>query len=199
MAITIQPPYRKQGSQRKGGTCCNIKSSHVVRSAFMLIAVWACILMLQKGSPATVQTQRQISEKNTPNHATYETSAHMAVEQSDRRLGILVGIFTADDIKNDREYRSRHRKLFTLWNDPRVCNLAEFQIRTTTQRASCEVIYTFVVGANVTASTPTEWIPQDETDNGKRPSNPILLPSTVPYNHSSPDLAKNDVTRLNIR
>jgi hypothetical protein len=191
---TIQSPYRKQGSKRNNGcTSCIIKPNHVVRSVGILIAVWSCTLMLQEGPHAAMQRQM-----DTTNLHLYETSSSH-IEPTGRRLGILVGIFTTDDIKNDREYRSRHRKLFTLWNDPRVCNLVDFQKSTAAKRALCEVVYTFVVGASGNVNAPTEWMPQDETDNGKRPTNPILLPSTAPFNHSSPDLSKNDVTRLNIR
>jgi len=79
--------------------------------------------------------------------------------QTPRRLGILIGIFTTD-YKNDEEYRSRHRKLFTLWNDPRVCSLGDFEKwKKAAVPTSCEVMYTFVVGANPAAAT--EWIELD--------------------------------------
>ena len=118
--------------------------------------------------------------------------------QTPRRLGILIGIFTTD-YKNDEEYRSRHRKLFTLWNDPRVCSLGDFEKwQKAAVPTSCEVMYTFVVGANPAAAT--EWIELDENDIGQRSDNPILVDSRVDSNFTAPDLVKKgDVTRLNIR
>jgi len=121
-----------------------------------------------------------------------------------RRLGILVGIFTAD-MPHASEYRSRHRKLFTLWNDPRVCSLAEFQHQMANPGAvqckkSCELIYTFVVGAN--PKGPTEWMEQEDEidDYGMRPpSHSILVADAKGCNFTAADLLKKDVTRLNIR
>ena len=113
-----------------------------------------------------------------------------------RRLGMLVGIFTAD-FQNDREYRSRHRKLFTLWNDPRVCSLGEFEQKVKTGMNACELIYTFVVGAN--PAGPTEWMETDEEEDGRRHNNPILVTDGIDSNFTAPDLMKRDVTRMNIR
>jgi hypothetical protein len=98
-----------------------------------------------------------------------------------QRARILIGIFTSD-FKGEWRYQKRFRDLFQL--HPRVCSLADF----TTFNAdpsTCEINYTFVVGAN--PHGPTELV------DGPRPmlvERPVVSHST--YNHP-------DMTLLNIR
>jgi Galactosyltransferase len=101
------------------------------------------------------------------------------------RLRVLVGILSADFF-NDQVYRKRHRTLFRLWNDPRVCSLPEFKTKPLSERYVCELIYTFVVGANPKAS-------------------PELVDNSRPFEVNRPitgvsrDLNEPDMTLLNIR
>jgi hypothetical protein len=104
-----------------------------------------------------------------------------------QRARILVGIFTAD-FREERRYRKKFRELFQL--HPRACSLADFTTADTlgsnTDTSSCEIIYTFVAGAN--PHGPTELV------DG-------LLPMLVerPVASRSTDFNDSDMTLLNIR
>jgi len=102
------------------------------------------------------------------------------------RLRVLVGILTADFF-NDQVYRKRHRMLFKLWDDPRVCSLPEFKQKPIGERYTCEFIYTFVIGAN-----PNE---SPELVDGSRPME-VQRPIRGGVSH---DLNEPDMTLLNIR
>jgi hypothetical protein len=106
--------------------------------------------------------------------------------QHSRRLRVLFGIITAD-FKNDQAYRKRHRMLFELWNDTRVCSLPDFKAKPLSERYECEIIYTFVMAANPDAS-------------------PELVDESRPFEVQRPirggvctDLNEPDMTLLNIR
>ena len=101
------------------------------------------------------------------------------------RLRILVGILTAD-FSNDESYRKRHRQLFKLWNDKRVCSLPDFKSRPLDRRYECQVIYTFVIGANPDASP--------ELVDDSRP-----MEVDKPIRGKCSDLNEPDMTLLNIR
>ena len=101
------------------------------------------------------------------------------------RLKILWGVLTAD-FYNDQAYRKRHRKLFELWDDPRVCSLPDFKAKSLEERDVCELIYTFVVGASPAETT-------ELVDD----SRPML--ATRPVQAKSPDFNDADVTLLNIQ
>jgi len=101
------------------------------------------------------------------------------------RLRILLGILTAD-FYNDQAYRRRHRMLFQIWNDPRVCSLPDFKSLPINERYRCQIIYTFVMGGNPHAT------PELVDD-----SRPML--ATKPVKGLSTDLNDADVTLLNIR
>jgi hypothetical protein len=101
------------------------------------------------------------------------------------RLRILLGIVTADFV-SDQPYRDRHRKLFALWNDPRVCTLADFKARPIETRYECQVIYTFVLGANPDVSP--------ELVDDSRP-----MEVARPIEGICSDLNEPDMTLLNIR
>jgi hypothetical protein len=100
-----------------------------------------------------------------------------------RRARVLIGIISADT-KNDASYRKRHRELFSLWNDTRTCSLPEWHA---TQPEDCELIWTFVIGGNPSAS------PELLND-----SRPILVPKPIP-NPKHADVNAPDVSILNIR
>jgi hypothetical protein len=98
---------------------------------------------------------------------------------------ILVGILSCDSF-NDRSYRRRHRRLFQLWNDTRVCSLPEYEA---TQNPSCELIWTFIVGGNNNdPNAPTEIV---------NSSYPILATKPIQTKHE--DINDPDVSPLNIR
>ena len=101
------------------------------------------------------------------------------------RLRVLFGILTAD-FPNDETYRKRHRKLFELWDDPRVCSLPDFKARPSDERYQCQLIYTFVMAGNPEAP-------------------PVLVHHERPYEVTRPisgrskDLNEPDTILLNIR
>jgi Galactosyltransferase len=101
------------------------------------------------------------------------------------RLRVLVGILTADFF-NDQIYRKRHRSLFKLWNDKRVCSLPDFKAKPLAERYVCELIYVFVLGANPDA-TP-------ELVDGSRPMEVLR-----PIKGHSKDMNEPDMILLNIR
>lgn len=73
---------------------------------------------------------------------------------------VLVGI-VSDSISFDSQtLRNRHRQLFSLWNDPRLCSLNEFRSRSWEQKTffesgletdldyDCQIVYSFVLAAH---------------------------------------------------
>lgn len=114
-----------------------------------------------------------------------ETLDASGLPKHNGRLKILWGILTAD-FYNDQAYRKRHRKLFDLWDDPRVCSLPDFKKKSMEERDVCELIYTFVVGGNPDASP--------ELVDDSRP-----MTATRPIQGKSPDLNDPDMTLLNIK
>ena len=104
-----------------------------------------------------------------------------------RRARILVGIISSDSA-NDKAYRKRHRQLFQLWNDTRVCSIDQWE-NEATRPASCELIYTFVIGGNKDPNAPTEIV-DDKTW-------PVLATKPIKTQHD--DVNGPDTTLLNIR
>lgn len=92
----------------------------------------------------------------------------------------LIGIISSDS-RNDCTYRKRHREIFQIWNDTRVCSLNEIH-------DACQVIYTFIVGAG-SQDSPTQLV---------NDSFPLLVENTIPSKYCS-DLNSDDVSLLNIR
>lgn len=101
------------------------------------------------------------------------------------RLRVLLGILTADFL-NDQVYRKRHRSLFQLWNDKRVCSLPDFKAKPLAERFECELIYVFVLGGNPNAAP--------ELVDGSRP-----MEIARPIQGKSNDLNEPDMILLNIR
>ena len=112
-----------------------------------------------------------------------------------RRAKVIMGIISAD-VPNDKSYRKRHRDLFTLWNDKRVCALHEFEDAydlhgtNSTLYQNCELIWTFIIGGNHDPNGPTELVSHSET-------NPILIPK--PIESKAKDINDPDTSLLNIR
>jgi len=99
----------------------------------------------------------------------------------------LVG-FISSDTMNDCSYRKRHRELMSIWNDTRVCTLFEFEAKSPEERESCQLIYTFIIGANRDPNGPTEII-DDSTQ--------LLVKKPIETKHE--DINWPDTTLLNIR
>jgi hypothetical protein len=103
-----------------------------------------------------------------------------------RYAKMFVGIFSSDSF-NGCTYRKRHRELFQIWNDTRVCSLPEYQSRSEEEREPCQLIYTFVVGGG-DKTAPTEI-----TDNSTQ------LFVEKPIKAYRDDVNDPDVTLLNIK
>lgn len=139
---------------------------------FFLLCVLKSVYDTQKGIVAS------ISKENRPIH-------HIFVNEPVNRFPrALIGVFTTNS-GNEKHYRREMRSLFRM--DARVCSLAEWEEawtqNKTNEQSICELIYTFVIGANESASP-------ELVDN----SRPIL----VPHEGNLSDV-KSDVTLLNIR
>jgi hypothetical protein len=130
--------------------------------------------------------EQQQQQSSSPTSEEKMAPEQMTPPRHSGRLRVLVGILTADFF-NDSVYRKRHRALFALWNDPRVCSLPDFKSMPLQERYRCEFIYTFVVGANPEASP--------ELVDGSRP-----MEVTRPVaGAKSADINNADMTLLNIR
>eukprot|EP00977_Amphora_coffeiformis_P006812 scaffold1498_cov163-Amphora_coffeaeformis.AAC.4 len=145
--------------------------------------------MSDYASPVSVlDKSNQVGAINNSNH---QVDVHlperlqMGPPKHSRRLRVLFGILTAD-FKNDETYRKRHRTLFKLWNDKRVCALHEFKQKPLEDRYECELIYTFVIAANPNETT-------ELVDN----SRPFEV--ARPIRGECKDLNEPDMTLLNIK
>lgn len=117
-----------------------------------------------------------------------------------KRPRVLFGIFTADFAIEER-YRQRHRALFALWNDSRVCALHDFQQRSAIDREPCELIYTFVMGIHNIHNNTNKKIFTNETelvDESIR-SPLVISRSPLPFATIGNDIDHADTTILNIR
>jgi hypothetical protein len=99
---------------------------------------------------------------------------------------MFVGLFSSDS-SNGLTYRKRHRELFRIWNDARVCSLPEYQSRSEEEREPCQLIYTFIIGGG-DKTAPTEII-----DNQKH----LFVEKPIKAYHD--DVNDPDVTLLNIQ
>lgn len=105
-----------------------------------------------------------------------------------------MGIFSSDNMF-DATHRKWHRRLINeIWKDERVCDLDRFRAtKDNAFRQKCELIYTFVVGANEDPNAPTVRL--EDTDTAQTP---IELSGRF-KNPVKPDINWADVTRLNIK
>jgi hypothetical protein len=108
---------------------------------------------------------------------------------------ILIGIISSDTY-NDSAYRKRHRQMFSIWNDTRVCSLPELQRRSVEEGKACQIVYTFVIGANRDLDGPTEIV-SNTTKNNQNMYIPLLVPKPIKAAHA--DVNNDDVSLLNIR
>ena len=138
--------------------------------------------------------------KENPQHSQAQPKS---LQISVRNARVVMGIFTADN-EEERRYRSKFRQLFKL--DPRVCSLAAYQrrnidtlynsqkivaptkITSSGQVVECELIYTFVAGAN--PHGPTELVVETLDQ-------PFLV--NRPVASQSRDFNNEDMTLLNIQ
>lgn len=104
-----------------------------------------------------------------------------------RRSRTLIGILSADT-RTDYSYRRRHRQLFQIWNDTRVCSLAELKQLPEWNRKQCQLVYTFVIGAATDPDSPTFIV---------NASIPLYRQDPLPS--TQPDVNQDDVTLLNIK
>lgn len=111
--------------------------------------------------------------------------APIAAPRHSGRLRVLMGILSADFF-NDQVYRRRHRMLFELWNDERVCSLDQFKALPMAERYRCELIWVFVLAGNPNAA------PELVDD-----SRPWEVPR--PIQGVSKDLNRPDTILLNIK
>jgi hypothetical protein len=134
----------------------------------------------------TEETQQQV-----PPPALTRNLQHQPHQQMHHRYPkTFLGIISADTY-NDAAYRKRHRRLFQIWNDTRVCSLADFRTRSFTEREPCQLIYSFIIGANPDPNGPTELLEQNTKDL------PIERPKPINTLHA--DVNDPDVTLLNIK
>jgi hypothetical protein len=116
---------------------------------------------------------------------------------------ILLGIISSDTF-NDLTYRRRHRELIQLWNDPRVCSLAEFKRKMDNHNNiinndndnddDCQIVYSFVLGGAdpvMDKDAPTELL-------SNTTHRPIERAKPVAMTHAT-DSNDGDMTLLNIR
>jgi hypothetical protein len=136
-------------------------------------------------SPSSTALETSASSPAADTATDSGTSGTKLFPEHKGRLKVLWGVLTAD-FYNDQAYRKRHRKLFELWDDPRVCSLPDFKQKSVEERDVCELIYTFVVGGNQ-ETTP-------ELVDDSRP-----MTATRPVSGKSPDLNDPDMTLLNIK
>jgi hypothetical protein len=142
--------------------------------------------------PSTTTTAALRTDMARSMRATKPLPAVITTQEDERsllpkhRLRVLLGIFTAD-LESEEKMRQRHRDLFALWNDDRVCVLHELQTLSSGQRARCELVYTFVMGANPHATS-------ELVDDSLRP----MLVSR-PIAGVGHDINDPDILLLNIR
>eukprot|EP00536_Pseudo-nitzschia_multiseries_P000810 jgi/Psemu1/234030/estExt_Genewise1.C_100054 len=106
----------------------------------------------------------------------------------------LMGIFSSDNMF-DATHRKWHRNLFNeVWKDDRVCTLYQFRTsKDESLRKKCQLIITFVAGANQDPNAPTERLEEADTKE-----TPIELSGGF-KNPVKDDINWDDVTHLNIR
>lgn len=102
-------------------------------------------------------------------------------KETPRRPKTLIGIISSAGAA----YRGRHHELFQIWNDTCVRPLWEYQVQ---QSKSCELIYTFVLGANQEPDGRTEIV--DDS---------VPLYKKKPIKTYNEDVNDKDTMLLNIR
>jgi hypothetical protein len=111
---------------------------------------------------------------------------------------ILIGIFSDLSIERrrttNRAFRQRHRDIFRIWNDNRVCAYNDYK-EAPSEFSNCIVLYTFVLAAHNKTAMDMPTILLEDTL-----TLPLELNRTFPDNDNTGDLMQsNDYTILNIR
>jgi Galactosyltransferase len=137
-------------------------------------------------------------QQYTDNDVTTSTkSTSTTNDDVNDRPRILIGIFSTD-FADGKEFRTRHRTLFHEWNDTRICSLYDYEQEQQEQlflnnisrvSSKCELIYTFVVGAN------PKGLPQLLNDDHRS----WTVPRPIKNANNDDINTSNDITLLNIR
>lgn len=143
--------------------------------------------ILNMHHPDEEASHRRVSEEAKQFGEDIDSAPGADADGRPGRLRVLMGILSAD-FPNDYSYRMRHRRLFELWNDKRVCSLPEFKSRPHSERYECQLIYTFVLGGN--PDSPPELVDDSRPMEVRPPKNPSSV---------AKDLYNDDMIFLNIR
>lgn len=189
-------------STASGGTNSSAVSSCWTRRSNRWLAVLASaavILQLWIVYQATNHHHSQPYESSSPSSKTQfsasvrikTTNQHqhkLHLHTATRPPRILIGILgNANDHQMGVVYRDRHRQLFQLWNDSRLCTWKEFDPE------KCQVAYTFVLGGhNATSSIPTYHLGTDNRPLTLNGTTSTIVPQIK-------DVGRSDMTILNIR
>ena len=102
---------------------------------------------------------------------------------------ILIGIVSNANNHVGKQLRNRHRQLFELWNETRLCPYKDFR-KDPFGQSQCQILYTFVIGAHNSTSQEPPLLVDD--------SRPLELDS-IPLMPRYKDVQQSDVTILNIQ
>ena len=125
-----------------------------------------------------------------------------------RRSRTLIGYFSMES-RGDCYYRKRHRELFQIWNDTRVCSLYSLQ-KDPMRYSECQLVYTFVMGGTMAAVGAVNTTTPSSTTTSAADDPPTMIVNNFPFPtrplyHPHPPILKcsdkhaKDITWLNIR
>lgn len=153
--------------------------------------MFVTVVCHQQEEPKGMQIDRIVMKSDANSHETKATetrrrlsSAKEAVAPLQKPGRFLMGIFT---ISKERERRDLIRKALAMYQDSRICSLGSTDGNLPTAPADgCELIYTFVFGAN----------PEGPTQVLGNSSLPVITKPPADFDAS---LEPNDITFLNIK
>ena len=125
-----------------------------------------------------------------------------------RRSRTLIGYFSMES-RGDCYYRKRHRELFQIWNDTRVCSLYSLQ-KDPMRYSECQLVYTFVMGGTMAAVGAVNTTTPGSTTTSAADDPPTMIVNNFPFPtrplyHPHPPILKcsdkhaKDIIWLNIR
>lgn len=120
--------------------------------AFSAIVMISNMMALSRSVSVKVPTDESSATASLANHRMQHYKDRNSKSQSFQRIGqfrrprTLIGIISSDG-PNECSYRRRHRELFKIWNDSRVCSLTQLKSLSPIDRQQCQIVYTFVIGA----------------------------------------------------
>ena len=176
--ITMNFKYAIQHSTRRR----NRGSEEVSASAIGVLASSASYSALLSSPASRLLPSRSVNGPSSKQQNSRDSASYLynAIRNGERRAPrILIGIISSDSF-NDCTYRKRHREVFEIWNDTRVCSLDQIS-------PECQVAYTFILGAG-NSSAPTQLVDD---------SVPLLVEKPIPTKHE--DVNYPDTSLLNIR